>query len=87
MSAIKGMIGSLPTAFRGIKTGKMRSLPNLIPGVHHKLPDQDKIKKIYAHAEEHKIELNLYIKGEGGDDEDEAPGAEGEGAVTPGAAS
>jgi succinate dehydrogenase / fumarate reductase iron-sulfur subunit len=87
MSAIKGMIGSLPTAFRGIKTGKMRSLPKLIPGVHHKLPDQDKVKKIYAHAEEHKIELNLYIKGEGGDDEDEAPGAEGEGAVTPGAAS
>jgi succinate dehydrogenase / fumarate reductase iron-sulfur subunit len=87
VSAIKGMIGSLPTAFRGIKTGKMRSLPKLIPGVHHKLPDQDKVKKIYAHAEEHKIELNLYIKGEGGDEEEEAPGAEGEGAQTKGAAS
>ena len=68
MAAIKGMIGSLPTAFRGIKTGKMRSLPKLIPGVHHKLPDQDKVKKIYAHAEEHKIELNLYIKGEDADE-------------------
>ncbi|MDX6615085.1 MAG: succinate dehydrogenase / fumarate reductase, iron-sulfur subunit, partial [Solirubrobacterales bacterium] len=76
MSAIKGMIGSLPTAFRGIKTGKMRSLPKLIPGVHHKLPDQDKVKKIYAHAEEHKIELNLYIKGEDSDDEEVAPDAE-----------
>jgi succinate dehydrogenase / fumarate reductase iron-sulfur subunit len=76
MSAIKGMIGSLPTAFRGIKTGKMRSLPKLIPGVHHKLPDQDKIKKIYAHAEEHKIELNLYIKGE--DAETDTPAGEAE---------
>jgi hypothetical protein len=76
MAAIKGMIGSLPTAFRGIKTGKMRSLPKLIPGVHHKLPDQDKVKKIYAHAEEHKIELNLYIKGEDSDDEEVAPDAE-----------
>ncbi|HEV7562221.1 MAG TPA: succinate dehydrogenase/fumarate reductase iron-sulfur subunit, partial [Solirubrobacterales bacterium] len=35
--AIKEMLGSIPTAIRGIKTGKMRSLPKLIPGVHHKL--------------------------------------------------
>ncbi len=72
LAAIKGMIGSLPTAFRGIKTGKMRSLPKLIPGVHHKLSDQKNVKKIFAHAEEHKIELNLYIKGEGADEEGEA---------------
>jgi succinate dehydrogenase / fumarate reductase, iron-sulfur subunit len=64
--AIKEMLGSLPTAFRGIKTGKMRSLPKLIPGVHHKLPDgaQDEVKAIYKHAEEHNEEFNLYIKGE-----------------------
>jgi succinate dehydrogenase / fumarate reductase iron-sulfur subunit len=68
--AIKEMIGSLPTAIRGIKTGKMRSLPKLIPGVHHKLPDgaQDEVKAIYAHAEEHNVELNLYIRGEEGED-------------------
>ena len=30
--AIKGLVGSLPTAIRVIKTGKMRSLPKLIPG-------------------------------------------------------
>src|SRR3954468_11093521 len=67
--AIKEMIGSLPTAIRGIKTGKMRSLPKLIPGVHHKLPDgaQDEVKAIYKHAEEHNEEFNLYIKGEEGE--------------------
>ena len=69
--AIKEMIGSLPTAVRGIKTGKMRSLPKLIPGVHHKLPGgaQDEVKAIYKHAEEHNEEFNLYIKGEEGDEE------------------
>jgi succinate dehydrogenase / fumarate reductase iron-sulfur subunit len=68
--AIREMIGSLPTAIRGIKTGKMRSLPKLIPGVHHKLPDgaQDEVKAIYKHAEEHSEELNLYIRGEEGED-------------------
>jgi succinate dehydrogenase / fumarate reductase iron-sulfur subunit len=69
--AIKEMIGSLPTALRGIKTGKMRSLPKLIPGVHHKLPGgaQDEVKAIYKHAEAHNEEFNLYIKGEEGDEE------------------
>ncbi len=64
--AIKEMLGSLPTAFRGIKTGKMRSLPKLIPGVHPKLPGgaQDEVKAIYQHAEEHREEFNIYIKGE-----------------------
>jgi succinate dehydrogenase / fumarate reductase, iron-sulfur subunit len=67
--AIKEMLGSIPTAIRGIKTGKMRSLPKLIPGVHHKLPDggQDEVKAIYKHAEEHGEEFNLYIKGEEGE--------------------
>jgi succinate dehydrogenase / fumarate reductase iron-sulfur subunit len=64
--AIKGLIGSLPVAIRGLKTGKMRSLPKLIPGVHPKLPDgaQDEVKAIYQHTEEHREEFNLYIKGE-----------------------
>ncbi len=68
--AIKGMVGSLPTAVRGIRTGKMRSLPKLIPGVHHKLPGdtQRHVKRIFAHAEDHRVELNLYIKGEGGEE-------------------
>jgi succinate dehydrogenase / fumarate reductase, iron-sulfur subunit len=64
--AIKGLLGSLPVAFRGIKTGKMRSLPKLIPGVHPKLPGgaQDEVKAIYKHAEEHREEFNIYITGE-----------------------
>jgi succinate dehydrogenase iron-sulfur subunit len=67
--AIREMLGSIPTAIRGIKTGKMRSLQKLIPGVHHKLPGgaQDDVKAIYRHAEEHKEEFNLYIKGEEGE--------------------
>jgi succinate dehydrogenase / fumarate reductase iron-sulfur subunit len=74
--AIKGLVGSLPTAVRGIRTGKMRSLRKLIPGVHEKLPgdSQEHVKRIYAHAEEHREELNLYIRGE--EAEDEAPEAE-----------
>jgi succinate dehydrogenase / fumarate reductase iron-sulfur subunit len=64
--AIKGLIGSIPTAIRGLRTGKMRSLPKLIPGVHRKLPDdaQGHVKRLYAHAEEHRTQLNLYITGE-----------------------
>jgi len=64
--AIKGLVGSLPTAVRGIRTGKMRSLSKLIPGVHPKLPgdSQKYVKNIFAHAEEHDEELNLYITGE-----------------------
>src|ERR671922_61644 len=59
-----------------LRTAKMRSLRKLIPGVHEKLPGaaQDEVKAIYDHAEEHQTELNLYIKGEG-DEEDESGGA------------
>ncbi len=58
----------------------MRSLPKLIPGVHHKLPGdaQNHVKRIYAHAEDHQVELNLYIRGEEGD-EDGARGEAGRG--------
>ena len=64
--AIKELLISLPTAIRGIRTGKMRSLSKLIPGIHAKLPGdaQDHVKRIYAHAEEHAEELNLYVRGE-----------------------
>src|SRR3954452_20680040 len=70
-NAIKEMLGSIPTAIRGIRTGKMRSLPKLIPGIHHKLPGdaQNHIKRIYAHTEDHKVELNLYIRGEEADED------------------
>jgi succinate dehydrogenase / fumarate reductase iron-sulfur subunit len=65
-AGIKALVESLPTALRGIRTGKMRSLPKLIPGVHPKLPGdaQKHVKHIYEHSEEHREELNLYITGE-----------------------
>ena len=65
-AAIKGLLSSLPTVLRAIKTGKARSLPKLIPGVHPKLPDgaQDEVKAIYSHAEDHRSEFNIYITGE-----------------------
>jgi succinate dehydrogenase iron-sulfur subunit len=74
--AIKGLVGSLPTAVRGIRTGKMRSLSKLIPGVHPKLPGdaQDHVKRIYKHAEEHHEELNLYITGEEEEELEEVKG-------------
>jgi succinate dehydrogenase / fumarate reductase iron-sulfur subunit len=74
--AVKALIESLPTALRGLRTGKMRSLPKLIPGIHHKLPDgaQEEVEEIYEHAEQHHEELNLYIKGE--EPDEEAPEAD-----------
>jgi succinate dehydrogenase / fumarate reductase iron-sulfur subunit len=64
--AIKGLVNSLPTVLRAIRSGKARSLPKLIPGVHPKLPGgaQDEVKAIYRHAEEHREEFNVYITGE-----------------------
>src|SRR3954452_3233603 len=69
--AMTGLIGSIPTALRGIRTGKMRSLSKLIPGVHAKLlgDAQDQVKRIYKHSEEHAIEFNLYISGEEAEEE------------------
>jgi succinate dehydrogenase / fumarate reductase iron-sulfur subunit len=66
--AIKGLLGSIPTALRAVKTGKGRK--KLIPGLHHKLPGnaQGEVQEIYKHAEEHREEFNLYIKGEEGDE-------------------
>jgi succinate dehydrogenase / fumarate reductase iron-sulfur subunit len=70
--AIKETARALPTIFRTIKTGKVRRgwMQLLIPGLHHKLPGgaQDEVKAIYRHAEEHREEFNIYIKGEEGDE-------------------
>jgi succinate dehydrogenase / fumarate reductase, iron-sulfur subunit len=71
---VMGLVESLPTAIRGIRTGKMRSLSKLIPGVHPKLPgdSQDHVEKIYERAEESKWQLNLYITGTDEDNPDES---------------
>ncbi|MDQ3572177.1 MAG: succinate dehydrogenase/fumarate reductase iron-sulfur subunit [Actinomycetota bacterium] len=64
-AAIKGLLESIPTAIRGIRTGKMRSLAKLIPGVHPKLPGdaQEQVERIYERAEESRVQFNLYISG------------------------
>jgi len=64
---IKETLAAMPTIFRTIRTGKVRSkwLQLLFPGLHHKLPGgaQDEVKAIYRHAEEHREEFNIYISG------------------------
>ena len=76
--AIKGLLESIPTAIRGLRSGKMRSLPKLIPGIHPKLPGdaQAHVKHIYEHAEEHREEVNLYITGEEAEGDEPVPEAE-----------
>ena len=60
----------------------MRSVPKLIPGVHHKLPGdaQGHVKRIYERAEESRIQLNLYVIGEGGEEDTSAEAVEPESA-------
>ncbi len=66
-SATKELLASIPTALRGLKSGKV---PPVQIVYHHKLPDQDRIKTIYKeiHARDERIELNLYIVGEDADE-------------------
>jgi succinate dehydrogenase / fumarate reductase iron-sulfur subunit len=69
--AAKALIESLPTAVRAAKTGKARSPAKFIPGIHPKLPGDamSHVQRIYAHTEDHQVELNLYIRGEEADQE------------------
>jgi succinate dehydrogenase iron-sulfur subunit len=62
-------IKSLPTILRPLRKRKVK-LRQAIPGLHHGLPkdSMNDVKSIYEHAEEHSEELNLYIRGEEGDD-------------------
>lgn len=65
---IRETIKSLPTILRPLRKRKVK-LRQAIPGTHHKLPGNamDEVKAIYAHAEEHNEEFNLYIKGDEGE--------------------
>jgi succinate dehydrogenase / fumarate reductase, iron-sulfur subunit len=53
----------------GLKSGKVSPIKALI---HHKLPDQKQVRRIYKeiHDKDDRIELNLYIVGEEQDDEE-----------------
>jgi succinate dehydrogenase / fumarate reductase iron-sulfur subunit len=66
--AVKQLVESLPTAIRGLKSGKV----TIGKVLHHpKLPDQRNVKKIYEQIEskDERLELNLYIVGETGSEE------------------
>ena len=69
----KQLTEALPTAIRGIKSGKV----NPLKAIHHpKLPDQKQVKRIFNEIEtkDERLELNLYIVGEGvGDVLEEEP--------------
>jgi succinate dehydrogenase / fumarate reductase iron-sulfur subunit len=65
----KNLIPALPTAIRGLASGKVSPMKVLR---HHKLPDQSEIKRIYKEIEtkDERLELNLYIVGEDGGEEE-----------------
>jgi succinate dehydrogenase / fumarate reductase iron-sulfur subunit len=65
-AAVQQLIANLPTAVRGLKSGKVSPVKAL---VHKKLPDQKAVRRIYDEVENHdeRLELNLYIVGESGD--------------------
>ena len=64
--AVKQLVEALPTAVRGLKSGKVTVKKALL---HPKLPDQGQVRRIYKeiHGEDERLELNLYIVGEDGD--------------------
>jgi succinate dehydrogenase / fumarate reductase, iron-sulfur subunit len=68
-AAVKQLLANLPTAVRGLKSGKVSPQKALL---HPKLPDQKEVRRIFKEIESHdeRIELNLYIVGESGGDEE-----------------
>ncbi|MFN2617439.1 MAG: succinate dehydrogenase/fumarate reductase iron-sulfur subunit [Thermoleophilaceae bacterium] len=73
--AVKQLIVNLPTALRGLLSGKVSPRKALL---HPKLPGQKRLRQLFRKIEEKedRLELNLYIVGESGDEEE---GAMGEG--------
>jgi succinate dehydrogenase / fumarate reductase iron-sulfur subunit len=77
-SSLSQLTASLPTALRGLKSGKVSPKKALF---HPKLPDQDQVKRIFSEVHDgdeergERLELNLYIVG---DEAENAPGEGGE---------
>jgi succinate dehydrogenase / fumarate reductase iron-sulfur subunit len=65
------MTENLPTALRGLRSGKVTPRKALL---HPKLPDQKQVRRIFKEIEskDERIELNLYIVGETGEEEEGA---------------
>ena len=70
-SAVAQLVDNLPTIIRGLKSGKVTPRKALL---HKKLPDQKQVRRIFHEIESHdeRIELNLYIVGEHGGEEEGA---------------
>src|SRR4051812_47664195 len=68
-NAAKQLTRELPTAIRGLKSGKVSPKKALL---HPKLPDQKQVRRIFKEIEskDERLELNLYIVGEEGDSEE-----------------
>jgi succinate dehydrogenase / fumarate reductase iron-sulfur subunit len=66
-SGAQQLTKELPTAIRGLRSGKVTPKKALL---HPKLPDQKQVRKIFHEIESHdeRIELNLYIVGEMGEE-------------------
>jgi succinate dehydrogenase / fumarate reductase iron-sulfur subunit len=67
------LIRALPTGLRGFARGKVSPKVALF---HEKIDGLENVRRIYDHAEQHRVEVNLYIigeEGEGGADEKNAP--------------
>ena len=67
-SGAKQLIENLPTAARGLASGKVTPSKALL---HPKLPDQKHVRRIFKEIEskDERLELNLYIVGEEGGEE------------------
>jgi succinate dehydrogenase / fumarate reductase, iron-sulfur subunit len=59
---------NLPTALRGLRSGKVTPKKALL---HPKLPDQKQVRRIFKEiaSKDERVELNMYIVGEQGEDE------------------
>jgi succinate dehydrogenase / fumarate reductase, iron-sulfur subunit len=70
-NSLKQLAANLPTVVNGLKSGKVSPVKALI---HHKLPDQKQVRRIFneVHSHDERIELNLYIVGESGGEEEGA---------------
>jgi succinate dehydrogenase / fumarate reductase iron-sulfur subunit len=67
-SSLAKLAAGAGTVVNGLKSGKVSPVKALI---HHKLPDQKQVRRIFKEIEDkdERIELNLYIVGEDADDE------------------
>jgi succinate dehydrogenase / fumarate reductase, iron-sulfur subunit len=70
-SSVKQLIEAFPTVINGLKSGKVSPVKAIW---HHKLPDQKQVRRIFneVHSHGERIELNMYIVGEAGGEEEGA---------------